>query len=90
MAGLLVGNIACGQIADLVGRKRPYFLALLILAVFNLISAFSVSWAMFAAVRFILGVAVGFVFTIQYNLAAEFTQVRNISTVVRHVGNRSQ
>ncbi|XP_052815175.1 solute carrier family 22 member 13-like isoform X1 [Mya arenaria] len=73
MAGIFVGNIACGQVADLIGRKKPFFGAILTLVVLNIGTAFSVSWVMFAVFRFLLGVAMGFQLTVQYNLVAEFT-----------------
>lgn len=82
MAGVLIGNLACGQIADLVGRKPPLFLALLSLVVLNIITAFSVSWVMFAALRFLIGIAMGFQLTVQYNMTSEFTQTKWRSWVI--------
>lgn len=76
MAGVLVGNLACGQVADLIGRKPPLFLSLTALVVLNGIAAFSVSWIMFAVLRFFIGLAMGFELTVQYNVMAEFTQAR--------------
>jgi len=75
MAGIFVGNVACGQVADLIGRKKPFFLAILSLVFLNVVSAFATSWIMFAALRFFLGIAMGFQITVMYNLAAEFTLV---------------
>ncbi|WAR13114.1 S22A7-like protein [Mya arenaria] len=76
MAGILVGNIACGQVADLIGRKKPFFASILALVLLNIGAAFSVSWVMFAVFRFLIGVSVGFEVIVQYNLTAEFTQTR--------------
>ncbi|XP_053392449.1 organic cation transporter protein-like [Mercenaria mercenaria] len=76
MAGVFIGNLACGQVADLVGRKPPLFLSLLSLIVFNLLSAFSTSWIMFAVVRFFIGLSMGFELTVQYNIMVEFAQVK--------------
>ena len=76
MFGVLVGNVACGQIADLIGRKHPLFVSILSLIVLNLIAAFSTSWSMFAAIRFLIGLAMGFELTVQYNVAAEYTLAR--------------
>jgi len=75
MAGIFVGNVACGQVADLIGRKKPFFLAVLALVILNVVSAFATSWIMFAVLRFCLGLAMGFQLTVQYSLAAEFTLV---------------
>ncbi|XP_052818480.1 solute carrier family 22 member 7-like [Mya arenaria] len=76
MAGIFVGNIACGQVADLIGRRKPFFASILALVLLNIGTAFSVSWVMFAVSRFLIGVSVGFELTVQYSLAAEFTQAR--------------
>lgn len=76
MAGVLVGNLVCGQVADLVGRKPPLFLSILALTIFNTVSAFSTSWIMFAVLRFFIGLAMGFYLTVQYNVMSEFTQAR--------------
>ncbi|XP_053392451.1 solute carrier family 22 member 21-like isoform X2 [Mercenaria mercenaria] len=76
MAGVFVGNVACGHVADLVGRKPPFFLALLTLIISNVIAAFSTSWIMFAVLRFFIGLGIGFQFTVQYNIVSEFTLAR--------------
>lgn len=76
MAGVFVGNIACGQVADLIGRKPPLFISLLFLIVANIISPFSTSWVMFATIRFFIGLAMGFEITVQYNIMSEFTLAR--------------
>ncbi|XP_060576896.1 organic cation/carnitine transporter 2-like [Ruditapes philippinarum] len=76
MAGVLVGNLACGQVADLIGRKPPLFLSLLALILLNALTAFSTTWTMFAAVRFFIGLAMGFELTVQYNLMVEFAQAK--------------
>ena len=76
MAGVLAGNLLCGQVADLIGRKPPLFLALAAMVAFNLLAAFSTSWLMFAIIRFFLGLAMGFDLTVQYNIQSEFTLAR--------------
>ena len=76
MLGVLIGNVACGQIADLIGRKHPLFVAVLALVVLNLVAAFSTSWIMFAVIRFLIGLAMGFELTVHYNVAAEYTLAR--------------
>ena len=76
MAGTFIGNIACGQIADLIGRKTPLFLSVVVLIVLNSATAFSTSWQMFAVLRFFIGLAIGFELTVQYNIMAEFTTAR--------------
>ncbi|XP_053381478.1 organic cation/carnitine transporter 2-like [Mercenaria mercenaria] len=73
MAGVFVGNVACGHVADLVGRKPPFFLAFLTLIISNIIAAFSTSRIMFAVIRFFIGLEMGFQLTVQYNIVSEFT-----------------
>lgn len=73
LVGQLIGNIAAGQLADLIGRKRPFFLSMLIVLIFHTVGFFSVSWEMFAVSTIFNGISQGFFFTIQYNLLSEFT-----------------
>ena len=73
MAGVLTGNVLAGQIADLIGRKSPLFLAIASLVVLNIAAAFSTSWLMFAILRFFMGFSVGIDLTVQYNIQSEFT-----------------
>ncbi|KAJ8300868.1 hypothetical protein KUTeg_022387 [Tegillarca granosa] len=70
--GLLVGCFTMGHLADLVGRKPIYFLSLLILCVMNVVAYFSVSWQMFAVVRFVLGFGAGTYLTVYFPLMMEF------------------
>ena len=58
MSGMLVGAFVWGHICDAIGRKYTLFLGLGILSVSNLICIFSVSWEMFAALRFMIGLGV--------------------------------
>ena len=76
MAGVLVGNLLAGQIADLIGRKPPVFLSQAALVGLNILAAFSTGWLMFTILRFFLGFAVGVFLTVMYNIQAEFTLAR--------------
>ncbi|XP_045211159.2 organic cation/carnitine transporter 2-like [Mercenaria mercenaria] len=73
LTGQLAGNIISGQLADLFGRKRPFFSSVMILLTFHVVGFFSVSWEMFAVSTFFVGISQGFFLTIQYNLLSEFT-----------------
>ena len=73
MAGVLVGCFVAGHLGDWIGRKPTYFLSVVILVIFNVVAYFSVSWEMYAAIRFMLGVGVGFFITTIYNSVVEFT-----------------
>ena len=73
MGGVLIGCFIAGHLGDLIGRKPTYFLSLLILIAFNLVAYFSVSWEMYASIRFMLGAGSGFIITIDINEMSEFT-----------------
>ncbi|XP_053385115.1 organic cation/carnitine transporter 2-like [Mercenaria mercenaria] len=73
ITGVLVGNVAAGQIADLFGRKPPFFTSIVLLLSFNIVGYFSTSWKMFAVARFFVGAGGGFFLTTQYCLLSEFT-----------------
>ena len=72
MAGVLIGCFIAGQMTDLVGRKWVYCLSLASLPVLNIIAYFSVSWEMYAVLRFLLGMALGGIISSKLNLLCEF------------------
>ncbi|XP_069105025.1 solute carrier family 22 member 21-like [Argopecten irradians] len=76
MAGLLVSGVTSGHMADFIGRKPTFFLSLLIMVIFNTVAGFSVSWEMFAILRFCLGFGIGCYLTVFYNFLIEFTPGR--------------
>ncbi|XP_060063863.1 solute carrier family 22 member 21-like [Ylistrum balloti] len=76
MAGLLISGVTAGHLADIIGRKPTYFLSLAIMAIFNVCAGFSVSWEMFAALRFCLGFGIGCYLTVFYNFLIEFTPAK--------------
>ncbi|XP_033761146.1 solute carrier family 22 member 6-A-like [Pecten maximus] len=76
MAGLFISGFFSGHFADAYGRKPIYFLSLLTLAVTNAIGAYSVSWQMFAVLRFFIGFAVGCYIAVFYTYLIEFTPAR--------------
>ncbi|XP_069110508.1 organic cation transporter protein-like [Argopecten irradians] len=82
MVGLLVSGLVAGHIADGIGRKPTYFASLLVLTFCNAIAGFSVSWRMFAAMRFLLGFGVGCYLTVFYTFMMEFTPSRHRAVVV--------
>ncbi|CAG5132292.1 unnamed protein product [Candidula unifasciata] len=59
MVGVFIGACAGGQIGDKFGRKVSVHGGAAMLIVTNIIAIFSVSWAMYAVVRFFIGLAVG-------------------------------
>ena len=72
MGGVLIGCFVAGHLGDLIGRKPTYFLSILMLVVFNIVAYFSVSWEMYAAVRFMLGVGDGFFLAVFRHQICEF------------------
>ncbi|KAL4240698.1 hypothetical protein ACF0H5_001490 [Mactra antiquata] len=76
MSGVLVGCFISGHLGDMIGRKPTFFLSLIILILFNIIAYFSINWQMYAAIRFIIGMGIGFFLTVQYNVMTEFTPTR--------------
>ncbi|WAQ97184.1 ORCT-like protein [Mya arenaria] len=71
--GTLIANPIAGQISDIVGRKPPFFLSIVICIFGNLLGFFSTRWIMFAAARFLIGVGCGFFFSTQFCLLCEFS-----------------
>ncbi|XP_071086281.1 organic cation transporter protein-like [Haliotis cracherodii] len=59
MTGVMVGVALAGQISDTFGRKKIFFLNIGLHSVFCFIGALSVSWQMYAAVRFLVGMTIG-------------------------------
>ena len=59
MAGLLVGAVITGQLADLVGRKKVLFGEYFLLIVFWFCTGFAGNWQMYAALRFFVGALSG-------------------------------
>ncbi|XP_033761056.1 solute carrier family 22 member 6-like [Pecten maximus] len=82
MSGILVSGLIAGQFADYYGRKPTYFLSMLILLLGNVGCAFSVSWEMFAAFRFLIGFGLGCYITVFYTYMIEFTPTKYRAIIV--------
>lgn len=72
MAGVLVGCFVAGQLGDWFGRKPSYYFSIVSLVALNIIAYFSVGWEMYATVRFLIGIGLGFCISNQLNLVCEF------------------
>jgi MFS family permease len=59
LLGWGIGGLIGGVIADYLGRKRTMMLAILAYSIMTGLSAFAWDWVSFAALRFIVGVAIG-------------------------------
>ncbi|XP_063411154.1 solute carrier family 22 member 15-like [Mytilus trossulus] len=82
MFGLLIGAFVSGHIGDLYGRKKTYYISIIILLVFNVVGAFSTSWHMFAVVRFLVGVGCGWYLTIDITYLAELIPIKYRSVIL--------
>ena len=51
MVGLLIGAGVCGQLSDLFGRKKIYYMTLATLTVGGILSGISKNWQLYAACR---------------------------------------
>ncbi|XP_046568840.1 organic cation transporter protein-like [Haliotis rubra] len=82
MGGVLIGAFFGGQSADVLGRKWTFYISLVLHAGFNLVAAFSTSWQMFAAMRFLIGSMIGSLLVVHYPYFLEFlgTKWRPISS----------
>ncbi|XP_035828681.1 solute carrier family 22 member 7-like [Aplysia californica] len=76
MGGVAVGALACGYASDLWGRRRVHFSMLLLHTLLNVIAGFSVSWQMFAVLRFFLGVSIGGYTVVHVPYVLEFQSPR--------------
>ena len=59
LLGWGVGGMLGGVLADYLGRKRTMIFAILAYSLFTGLSAFAWNWFSFAALRFIVGIAIG-------------------------------
>jgi MFS family permease len=59
LLGWGVGGMLGGILADYLGRKRTMILAILVYSLFTGLSAFAWNWFSFAALRFLVGIAIG-------------------------------
>jgi MFS family permease len=59
LLGWGIGGLMGGVVADYLGRKRTMVLAILAYSIVTGLSAFAWDWVSFAALRFMVGVAIG-------------------------------
>ncbi|XP_064613249.1 organic cation transporter protein-like [Liolophura sinensis] len=72
MGGVLLGACVTGQLGDLIGRKKTFYLVYSLVLVVDVLAIFSPSWQVFAALRFVLGLGCGGVLVVNFSLPIEF------------------
>src|SRR5580698_1678387 len=82
LAAAFVGALAFGRYADKVGRKRVYWLVAAIMIAGALGSAFSQSFWMLIAFRFVLGVGVGGDYPVSAVMVSEYANRKDSGKLV--------
>jgi MFS family permease len=59
LIGWALGGMAAGVLADYIGRKRTMILSILTYSIMTGLSAFAWDWTSFAAMQFLVGLAIG-------------------------------
>ena len=72
-AGSLVGNLLGGQLGDLVGRKKPLFVSLIIMILGNFLGFAVNSWISLLVAKIIVGIGAGTFISCHFSLLSEFT-----------------
>lgn len=75
-AGMFVGALVWGALADRWGRRNVFLVTVLLDAVFGLASAFAPSYELLIAFRFLTGFAVGGTLPVDYSLLAEYVPAK--------------
>jgi MFS transporter, putative metabolite:H+ symporter len=75
-AGMFLGALVWGQLADRFGRRNVFLLTVLLDAIFGLASALAPSFGLLLAFRFLTGFAVGGTLPVDYSLLAEYVPTK--------------
>ena len=76
LAGMAVGAVVWGSVADLVGRKRAFTWTVLIFSVLSVAGAFAPSYESFLVLRFLAGIGLGGCIPVDYAMVGEFCPAR--------------
>ncbi len=76
-AGIALGALGFGYLADRVGRKRLFVATLILYSVFAIATAAAPNYAMFMVFRFITALGVGGEYSAVTSAIAEFTPAKN-------------
>src|ERR1700726_3577322 len=72
LVGWALGGMTAGILADYIGRKRTMILAILTYSIMTGLSAFAWDFTSFAAMRFLVGLAIGSEWVTGTSMTAEF------------------
>ena len=72
LIGWAIGGMAAGVVADYIGRKRTMILSILTYSIMTGLSAIAWDWTSFAALRFLVGLAIGAEWVTGTAMTAEF------------------
>ncbi|WP_127783003.1 MFS transporter [Rhodococcus sp. X156] len=73
LIGMAVGAVVWGTVADKMGRKKAFSITMLIFALFSVLGAFSPSYEVFIALRFLAGFGLGGCIPVDYAIVSEFS-----------------
>lgn len=76
-AGILVGALVCGWLADRVGRRRLFVGTLLLYSTFAMLTALSWNFESLLSFRFVTGLGVGGEYSVVASAIAEFVPARH-------------
>uniref|UniRef100_U5EU46 Putative synaptic vesicle transporter svop n=1 Tax=Corethrella appendiculata TaxID=1370023 RepID=U5EU46_9DIPT len=84
MVGFMIGSFLCGNFSDKYGRKKVYFISLILMSIFGILTSFATGIVSYTIYRMVVGASVSGVFLSGYVMAIEFVdpQRRTIAGIV--------
>jgi MFS transporter, putative metabolite:H+ symporter len=76
LAGMAVGAIVWGNVADLIGRKRAFTGTLLMFGVLSVAGALAPNYEIFLVLRFLAGIGLGGCIPVDYAMVGEFSPAK--------------
>ncbi|ELT93477.1 hypothetical protein CAPTEDRAFT_222903 [Capitella teleta] len=72
MVGVLFGAMISGQLADILGRRKVFYVVYSLLVLVGIASSFANSWQLYVAFRVLIGAFIGGTMVINFVLPLEF------------------
>jgi AAHS family 4-hydroxybenzoate transporter-like MFS transporter len=82
IAGILIGGLSIGPLADRFGRKKPMIIAVALFGIFTLLTATATSLPMLFVLRFLAGLGLGGVIPSTVVVASEYAPSRRRASMV--------